>query len=117
MYMTLVEQTADYFTFNLYDKKDNYFFGYIDIIINSDCYVISGRVNKFEIDAEVELFLTRKRKLAEIFDTIKTQFLNGEIGLPLDRKVLILENELISRDYIASRKLKRVPRYCGYYFI
>ena len=32
--MTLVEKTADYITFNLYDKKDNYFFGYIDIIIN-----------------------------------------------------------------------------------
>ena len=117
MYMTLVEKTADYITLNLYDKKDNYFFGYIDIIINPDCYVISGRVNKFEIDAEVELLLTRKRKLAEIFDTIKAQFLNGEIGLPLDRKVFIMSDELISRDYIESRKLKRVPRYCGYYFI
>ena len=55
MYMTLVEKTADYITLNLYDKKDNYFFGYIDIMINPDCYVISGRVNKFEIDAEIEL--------------------------------------------------------------
>ncbi len=117
MYMAIAETTPDYITFNLYDKKDDYFFGYIDIIINSDCYIISGRVNKFEIDAEIDLLLTRKRKLAEIFDTVKAQFLNGEIGLPLDRKVLILEDELISRDYIVSRKLKRVPRYCGYYFI
>lgn len=117
MYMTIAEQTPDYLTINLYDKKDDYFFGYIDIIINSDCYIISGRVNKFEIDAEIDLLLTRKRKLAEIFDTIKEQFLNGEIGLPLDRKVLILEDELISRDYIKSANLKKVPRYCGYYFI
>ena len=117
MYMTLAEKTSDYITLNLYDKRDDYFFGYIDIIINSDCYIISGRVNKFEIDAEIDLLLTRKRKLAEIFDTIKEQFLNGEIGIPLDRKVLILENELISRDYIVSRKLRRVPRFCGYYFI
>ena len=74
MYMTLAEKTADYITLNLYDKKDNYFFGYVDIIINPDCYVISGRVNKFEIDAEIELLLTRKRKLAEIFDLLKHNF-------------------------------------------
>ena len=117
MYMTIAEKTADYVTLNLYDKKDNYFFGYIDIMINPDCYVLSGRVNKFEINAEIELLLTRQRKLAEIFDSIKKQFLNGEIDLPLDRKVLILDDELISRDYIKARKLKRVPRYCGYYFI
>ena len=117
MYMTLADKTPDYITLNLYDKKDDYFFGYIDIIVYPDCYVISGRVNKFEIDADIELLLTRKRKLGEIFDTVKAQFLNGEIGLPLDRKVFIMSDELISRDYIESRKLKRVPRYCGYYFI
>ena len=117
MYTTLVEKTADYITFNLYDKKDNYFFGYIDIIINPDCYVISGRVNKFEIDAEIELFETRKRKLRAMFLNLREDFLKGRIPLELNRPVLILDNELISRDAIKYMKLERVPRYCGYYFI
>ena len=117
MYMTIAEQTPDYLTINLYDKADDYFFGYIDIIINEDCYVISGRINKFEIDADIDLFETRKRKLRIIFANLKDMFLKGEIPLELNRPVLILDDELISRDAIRYMQLKRVPRYCGYYFI
>ena len=117
MYKTIVEQTSDYITINLYDKADDYFFGYIDISILDDCYVISGRVNKFEINADIELFETRKRKLRAIFINLQQDFLEGRIPLELNRPVLILDDELISRDAIKYMKLKRVPRYCGYYFI
>ena len=117
MYRTIAEQTPDYLTINLYDKADDYFFGYIDIIVNDDCYVISGRINKFEIDADIELFETRKRKLRAVFINLREDFLEGKIPLELNRPVLILDDELISRDAIKYMKLNRVPRYCGFYFI
>ena len=117
MYMSIVETTPDYITINLYDKRDDYFFGYLDISILPDCYVISGRVNKFEIGAEIELLETRKRKLRAIFINLREMILEEQTPLKLDRPVLILDDELISRDAIKYMKLKRVPRYCGYYFI
>lgn len=116
MYMTYKENNGDY-TINMYDVKDDYFFGYIDLFDNGDCYVITGRVNKFEVDAEIDLFETRKHKLHQCFERIQSMIKKGAIPLDENKPVLILDDELISRDAIRRMKLKRVPRYCGYYFI
>ena len=116
MYMTYKEN-EDCYTINMYDTKDDYFFGFIEIVDNVDCYVISGQVNHFERDAEVDLFETRKHKLHQCFERIQSMIKKGAIPLDKSKPVLILDDELISRDAIKRMKLKRVPRYCGYYFI
>ena len=117
MYMTIKERTEDYYVINLKDKDTDYLFGEIVISIFSDHYAISGEVNHFEIDADIKLFDTRIKKLCYIFEELKWRFLDGSLGLPLDRPVYIVSDELISRDYIKLSNLRKVPRYCGYYFI
>ena len=117
MYMTYKENNGDY-TINLYDSKDNYFFGFIEIFDNVDCYIITGQVNHFDRDAEVDMFETRKHKLHNMFVILQSMIKKGSIPLDIeDKRVLILDDELISRDAIQRMKLQRVPRYCGYYFI
>lgn len=115
MYMTYKEDNGDYIV-NFYDKKDDYFFGYVDLFDNGDCYIITGRVNKFEVDAEVDLFESRKHKLHIVFVILQSTIKRGLIDTK-GKPVLILDDELISRDAIKRMGLKRVPRYCGYYFI
>ena len=63
MYMTYKQEDNGDYIINMYDSKDNYFFGYVEIFDNVDCYVITGQVNHFEKDAEVDLFNIRKNKL------------------------------------------------------
>ncbi len=115
MYMTYKEENGDYII-NLYDSKDDYFFGFIEIFDNVDCYVISGQVNCFDRDAEVDMFETRKNKLYNMFVILQSMIKKGVIDIK-GKQVLILDDELISRDAIRRMELKRVPRYCGYYFI
>ena len=117
MYMAISEVTPSYITINLYNNEDDYFFGFIEISIMDDCYTISGQINHFEVNADIELLETRKRKLRAVFINLREMFLEEQLPLKLDRPVYILDDELISRDAIKYMKLKRVPRYCGYYFI
>ena len=117
MYIAIAEQTPDYLTINLYDKHNNYFFGFLDISIYQDCYTISGKVNHFERYEEIELFETRKKKLRTLFSDLKLMLINGTIPLKLDRPVLILADELISKDAIKYMELKKIARYNGYLFI
>ena len=106
------------YVIDLFDYKNDYYFGFIEIFENDDCYVISGEVNHFGRNDEIELFETRKEKLRVIFKAIRTFIRTGDIPLDINNKrVLILSDELISRDAIEFMKLERVPRYCGYYFI
>ena len=103
---------------DLFDYDDKYYFGFIEIFEDEVCYVISGKVNHFERNDEIQLFETRKEKLRKVFKAIKSFILTGDIPLDIkNKRVLILDDELISRDAIEHMKLKRVPRYCGYYFI
>ena len=88
----------------------------LDLFDNVDCYVITGRVIHFEVDAEVELFESRKKKLHNMFVTLQSMIKKGVIDTK-GKPVLILSDELISRDAIRRMELQRVPRYCGYYFI
>lgn len=115
MYIEHKEDNGNYIV-NFYDKKDDYFFGFVEIIDNEDCYVISGQVNHFERDAEVDLFESRKHKLHIAFIILQSTIKRGIINTK-GKPVLILDDELISRDAIKRMNLKRVPRYCGYYFI
>lgn len=117
MYMTYKRDDEGDYIINLYDSSNDYLFGYLDLFDNVDCYVITGRVIHFEVDAEVELFGTRKQKLYEMFVKLQSMIKKGEIPLDKSKPVLILDDELISRDAIKRMELKRVPRYCGYYFI
>jgi hypothetical protein len=106
------------FVIDLFDKKDNYYFGFIEIEKQFNCYVVSGKINHFEKNDIIDLFETRKEKLRNIFVAIQAMILEGAIPIDLNEyEVYILDDELISRDFIKSEKLKRVPRYCGYYFI
>ena len=117
MYMTYKQDDNGDYIINLYDKKNDYLFGYLDLFDNEDCYIITGRVIHFEVDADVKLFGTRKQKLYEMFVKLQSMIKEGEIPLDKNKPVLILDDELISRDAIRRMELKRVPRYCGYYFI
>ena len=116
MYMTYKQDDNGDYIINLYDKKNDYLFGYLDLFDNEDCYIITGRVIHFEVDADVKLFGTRKQKLYEMFVKLQSMIKEGEIDTQ-GKQVLILSDELISRDAIRRMDLKRVPRYCGYYFI
>lgn len=117
MYLTYKQDSNGDYVINLHDKKDDYLFGYLDLFDNEDCYVITGRVIHFEVDAEVALFESRKKKLHNMFVKLQSMIKEGEIPLDKSKPVLILDDELISRDAIKRMNLKRVPRYCGYYFI
>lgn len=117
MYMTYKRDDEGDYTINLYDSSNDYLFGYLDLFDNVDCYVITGRVIHFEVDAEVELFESRKKKLHNMFVELQSMIKKGAIPLDKSKPVLILDDELISRDAIRRMELKRVPRYCGYYFI
>ena len=117
MYMTYKQDSNGDYIINLYDKKDDYLFGYLDLFDNGDCYIITGRVIHFEVDAEIDLFETRKHKLHQCFEKLQSMIKKGAIPLDKSKPVLILDDELISKDAIKRMKLKRVPRYCGYYFI
>ncbi len=116
MYMTLNQDNNGDYIVNMYDCKDDYFFGYVEIFDNVDCYIITGRVNKFDVSAEVDMFETRKNKLHHIFVLIQSMIKEGAIDTK-GKPVLILDDELISRDAIRRMELQRVPRFCGYYFI
>lgn len=117
MYMTLKSKDQYEYIISFMDKQTKLEFGEIAIELFDDYYLITGKVNHFEIDANVQLFHSRIIKLCKLFDELKESFINGTLGLPLDRPVYIASDELISRDYIQINRLKRVPRYCGYYFI
>ncbi len=116
MYMTYKEN-KDGCVINMYDTKDDYFFGFIEIMNQGDFYVISGQVNHFERNDEVDLFETRKYKLHNCFERIQSMIKKGALSIDRNKPVYILDDELISRDAIKRMDLKRVPRYCGYYFI
>lgn len=105
------------YTFNLYDKEDSYFFGFIEILEMNDSYVITGQINGFDRYAEIPLFDIRKEKLRVVFQTLQDMILNNTLPLNKEKPIYILADETISKDAIQSMKLKRVPRYCGYYFI